>query len=113
MSEQNFEEVISKEITGAESGIRKMLLYYVSALQSAGVEDVKQYIASRIGDIIQLSEEQCNFIIDNFENDGKLVKMLDESILLLKNMEKNKKLDLESISIVIQLLEMLKENTKM
>ena len=107
MTEQEFKDSIEQEVKGAESAVSKMLLYYVSALQSVGVDDVKQYIATQIGKMICLSEEQCIFITENLKQDGKLFENIDNSIKLLKQIEEKQELDLDSIKIVRQILELI------
>ena len=107
MNQEEYQNAINEEVKGSESAVRKMLLYYVSALQSVGVEDVKQYIATRIGEMISLSEEQVQFILANFNKENKLIENLDNSIQLLEKMRKEKKLDLESLDIVIQVLNLI------
>lgn len=105
--QEEYQNAINEEVKGSESAVRKMLLYYVSALQSIGVEDVKQYIATRIGEMISLSEEQVQFILANFNKENKLIENLDNSIQLLEKMKKEEKLDLESLDIVIQVLNLI------
>lgn len=107
MTQEEFQESINNEVKGAEVAVNKMLLYYISALQTVGVEDVKQYIATRISEMIQLSEEQCNFIKANFTHDNKLIENMKNSVQLLQNMEDKKELDLDSIKIVKQIIELI------
>lgn len=110
MNQEEFQEAVNNEVKGAELAVKKMLLYYISALQTVGVDDVRQYIATKIGDMIQLSEEQCNFIKANFTKENKLVENLNNSIQLLQKMEEEQKLDLDSIKIVRQILELIKKD---
>jgi len=107
MNDNEIQELIDKEVKGSESAVQKMLLYYASALLSNGVDDVKQYIATKICDMIELSEEQSKFVLANFNQKGKLVENLENSIKLLKKIEENKELDLESITIVRKVLELI------
>jgi hypothetical protein len=107
MTEQEFKESIDNEVKGAEKAVSTMLLYYVSALQSVGVEDVKQYIATQIGSMICLSEEQYIFVTENLKQEGKLFENINNSIRLLKQIEDKKELDLDSIKIVRQVLELI------
>lgn len=99
------EDIINSELTGAENAIRKMLLYYVSALHDLGVEDVKGYVVQHLSEMIDFSEDQYNFIKDNLSNDNKIVESINLSIELLKNIEETKEIDFESISIVTKTLE--------
>lgn len=105
--DDEFQNIVSNEVKGAESAVKKMLLYYVSALQLAGVVDVKQYIATQISSMIDFSEEQYQFIVTNFQNDNKLVDNLNNCIQLLTKMKKEEKLDLESIDIIIKVLNLI------
>lgn len=107
MSPEEYQEYINAEVKGAEFAVKKMLMYYVSALQTIGVDDIRQYIATRIGDMISLSEEQLQFILTNFHEDNKLIENLNNSIQLLNKMKKEDKLDVESLDIVIQVLSLI------
>lgn len=107
MTQKEYQEYINSEVKGAEFAVKKMLMYYVSALQSVGVDDVKQYIATRIGDMISLSEEQLKFVLANFHKDNQIVENLNNSIQLLNKMKKEEKLDIESIDIVVQVLSLI------
>ena len=101
MNQEEYQNAINEEVKGSESAVRKMLLYYVSALQSVGV------VATRIGEMISLSEEQVQFILANFNKENKLIENLGNSIQLLEKMRKEEKLDLESLDIVIQVLNLI------
>lgn len=107
MTQEEYQEYINAEVKGAEFAVKKMLMYYVSALQSVGVTDVRQHIATRIGDMIGLSEEQLQFVLANFHAENKLVENLNNSIQLLQKMKKEDKLDIESLDIVIQVLSLI------
>jgi len=112
MDTQEYQSFIDREVQGAEKAISTMLLYYISALQATGVDDVKQYIATRISEMISLSEEQYKFVLANFEKDGKIIDNLNNCVQLLKNMEEKKELDLESIGIIKQVLELIIKDYK-
>lgn len=104
----NVEELLNtREVLGSENAVRTMLFYYITALQSVGIEDTKQYIASRIGDMISLSEEQVKFILSNFYEGDKLVESLNSSIELLVDMNNKKEYDEDTLNIVINLLNMI------
>ena len=105
MEEKDYEQMFDNEVQGAENAVRKMLLYYISALDTVGVQDIKQYIATRISSMIDLSEEQYNFIKLNFESDNKIIENLENGVKLLKKIENEQKLDITSINIVKQMLE--------
>jgi hypothetical protein len=110
MNQEEYQSAINEEVKGSEAAVRKMLLYYVSALQSTGVEDVRQYIATRIGEMISLSEEQVQFILANFNKENQLIENLDNSVRLLEKMKKEEKLDMESLDIVIKVLSLIRKD---
>lgn len=91
-------------LAGAKAGIQNMLFYYLTALVDNGIDDPKQYIATEIGKMINLSEEQVMYVKGNVALENKFLESLSSSINLLANIEKNKKLDIESINISIGLL---------
>ena len=49
-------------LTGAKEGVQTMLFYYLLALQG-NVKDPKQVIATELGHMIDLSEEQIQYVI--------------------------------------------------
>lgn len=103
---------MNSKVTGAKQGVQNMLFYYISALMDSGVQDVKQYVASEISSMIDLSEEQATYVKSHILNDNKVVDNLSSSIALLDNMEKTGKLDLESIRIVKGILNIMEKQYK-
>ena len=99
---------MDSRIIGAKHSVQTMMYYYLSALIGS-VEDPKQYIATELGKMIDLSEEQIQYVKLNVANDNKMLDNLSSSIALLESMEKAEKLDLESVRIVKQILEIMKE----
>lgn len=97
----------SNKISGAKNGLQTMMFYYLSSLLGT-VEDPKQYIATELGQLIDLSEEQIQYVRMNIANDNKMLDNLSSSIALLENIEKTGKLDMESIKIVKGILEIMK-----
>ena len=95
------------KMSGAKNGLQTMLFYYLYSL-IGNVEDPKQYIATEIGKMIDLSEEQIQYVEMNIANDNKLLENLSSSINLLDNIEKTGKLDMQSIKIVKGILEIMK-----
>lgn len=96
------------KMSGAKNGLQTMLFYYLYSLVG-NVDDPKQYIATELGKMIDLSEEQVQYIKLNIANDNKLLENLSSSISLLDNIEKTGKLDIESIKIVKGILEIMKK----
>lgn len=95
------------KINGAKNGVQTMLFYYLSSLIGT-VEDPKQYIATEMGKMIDLSEEQIQYVKMDIANENKLIENLSSAISLLENMEKTGKPDFESIKIVRSILEIMK-----
>ena len=99
------------KMSGAKNGLQTMLFYYLYSL-IGNVEDPKQHIATEISKMIDLSEEQIQYVEMNIANDNKLLENLSSSINLLDNIEKTGKLDMESIKIVKGILEIMKNQCK-
>ena len=99
------------KMSGAKNGLQTMLFYYLYSL-IGNVEDPKQYIITEMGKMIDLSEEQIQYVEMNIANDNKLLENLSSSINLLDNIEKTGKLDMESIKIVKGILEIMKNQCK-
>lgn len=99
------------KMSGAKNGLQTMLFYYLYSL-IGNVEDPKQHIATEISKMIDLSEEQIQYVEMNIANDNKLLENLSSSIRLLDNIEKTGKLDMESIKIVKGILEIMKNQCK-
>ena len=99
------------KMSGAKNGLQTMLFYYLYSL-IGNVEDPKQYIATEMGKMIDLSEEQIQYVEMNIANDNKLLENLSSSIRLLDNIEKTGKLDMESIKIVKGILEIMENQCK-
>ena len=96
---------------GAKNSVQTMMFYYLSTLIGE-VEDPKQYIATEMGKMIDLSEEQIQYVKMNISNDNKMLNNLSSAIALLENVEKTEKLDLESIGIVKNILKIMEEQCK-
>ena len=94
-------------LLGAKDGVQNMLFYYLTALIDNGVKDPKQHIATEIGKMIDLSEEQVTYVKANVRLQGKLPESLTSSIDILKNM---KSFDEEAVNIVVGLLTAIKDS---
>lgn len=99
---------MDSKISGAKHGVQTMMFYYLSSLIGT-VEDPKQYIATELGKMIDLSEEQLQYVKMNVANDNQMLDNLSSSISLLENIEKTGKLDLDSIGIVKGILLIMKD----
>lgn len=95
-------------LKGAKQGLQTMLFYYLSALIPL-VKDPKQCIATDIGKMIDLSEEQLAYVKMTIATQNRVMSSLSSSIELLEVMEKSQKLDVESLSIVKRVLNTLKD----
>lgn len=93
----------------AKNGVQTMLFYYLTSLIECGVKDPKQRIATEIGSMIDLSEEQYAYVMAHTALNNKAVEMLSTSVSLLERMEKSKSIDAEAIHIVTELVKSVKE----
>lgn len=96
-------------ILGAKDGVQHMLFYYLTALIDSGVKDPKQHIATEIGKMIDLSEEQVSYVKTNIGLKNTLLENLSSSVTLLENMKTSDTLDKDSVDIVIGLLTVIKD----
>ena len=94
------------KISGAKQGVQTMLYYYLSSLIGT-VPDPKQVIATELGTMIDLSEEQIQYVKMSIAHDNKMLENLSSCVALLSNIEKTGKLDLQSIEIVRKMLEVM------
>lgn len=97
------------KVLNAQQAVQTMLCYYLTSL-IPNVDDPKQYIATKLGEMINFSEDQIRYVQMNVHRDGKLKENLSSSIQLLESIEKTGVLDLESIKIVRQVLQILLED---
>lgn len=94
---------------GAKLAVQNMLFYYLSSLISNNVEDPKQVIASELGAMIDLSEEQIQYVKLSIATDDKVLSNLDSCIQLLDAIKDKESFDLESIQIVKSVLKLMRE----
>ena len=96
------------KISGAKQAVQTMLFYYLTTL--IGVyKDPKQYIASEMAEMIDLSEDQARFVSMHIGTNGKVMESLTSSISLLEGMEKTGQFDANSVHIVKGMLTALRE----
>ena len=100
------------EVESCRKAVENMMFYYLFGLLRNGIEDPKQVIATEVANMINLTEEQLDYIKINTEEHNNLIENLDCSIDLLSNIEQSKKLDMESIKIVKGILLAMKEHAK-
>lgn len=107
---------IENRLAGTKNSVQDMLYYYAVALLDNGVDDPKQYIATQIPDMIDISVEQARYISsqlsvnkktdDNFKN---CIKLLESAV---NDIENGKKVDATSLSLVIKVLNKMKKEFK-
>lgn len=100
------------EVDSSRKAVEDMMFYYLFGLIRNGEQDPKQVIATEVAKMINLTEEQLDYVKINTEEHNNLIENLDCSIELLSNIEQSKKLDLESIKIVKGILLAMKEHAK-
>ena len=71
-------------IIGSEKSVQTMIHYLMTALIDAKVKDPKQYIATEISKMIDLSEEQAIYVQNHLSKDNRVLDNLSSSISLLK-----------------------------
>jgi hypothetical protein len=101
-----------KEVDSSRKAVENMMFYYLFGLIRSGEQDPKQVIATEVAKMVNLTEEQLDYIKINTEEHNNLLENLDCSIELLSNIEQSKKLDLESIKIVKGILTAMREHAK-
>lgn len=101
---------MSFDSSKSKSAVVDMLFYHYYALIKAGETDPKQIIATELPELINLSEEQIQYVKINTLQGNNLIENLDSSIGLLSSIEESKCLDMESIKIVKSILLIMKEH---
>lgn len=101
-------ELNDPKVMGAKLGVETMLFYYMSAL-SGKVKDIKQYMANRMPAMIDLTEEQATYVAASTTDVNTVLASLDTSMQLLKGVSESEKPDPEAISLVIKILQNLKD----
>lgn len=89
-----------------------MLFYHYYSLVKQGVEDPKQVMASELPELINLSEEQIQYVKMNILQENKLIENLDSSIELLSSMEGSNRLDMDSVKILKGILTIMRDHAK-
>lgn len=101
-------ELNDPKVMGAKLGVETMLFYYMSAL-SGKVKDIKQYMANRMPAMIDLTEEQATYVAASTTDANTVLASLDTSMQLLKGVSESEKPDPEAISLVIKILQNLRD----
>ncbi len=98
---------MSDKSSGAKQAVQNMLFYYLTTLLDE--KDPKQIIASEMGAMIDLSEDQLNYVKLQLSAKNKVLDNLETCVQLLENMVKTEKLDIDSLKIVIQVLSLMRD----
>ena len=93
--------------SGAKQAVQNMLFYYLTELINE--PDPKQIIASEMGAMIDLSEDQLNYVKMQLSTKNKVIDNLSSCIELLDHMITSNKIDIESLNIVIRVLSLMKD----
>lgn len=101
----------NSRMNGAKAGVQTMMYYFLLAAMEQE-EDPKQYIATELGKMIDLSEEQIQYVQLSINNESKLMDNLKLCIQLLEPMKDTNTVDLESIKIVKEILVLIKDQCK-
>lgn len=99
-------------LSGAKQAVQNMLYYYLIALKDERVQDPKQAIATELGQMIDLSQEQVDYVLASLSNGSRLTENLSKCIELLKGMLSAGTLDKDAVNIVIKILDITHDNIK-
>ena len=99
----------NNKLDGAKDATQSMLFYYLLSLSQSGVEDPKQLIATELGKMINLSEEQIEYVITETKTNNRILDNIDSCIKLLNNILETKNMDYDSIKIVTGILSYMKD----
>ena len=97
----------NNSINGVEIGLNKMIMYYAIALKESGIENIKEYMASKMVDMIQLSADESEIIMLNILKDNQTLNGLKKSIELLDTISITNNNDKESIKIIKNILNLV------
>ena len=97
---------MSDKTSGAKQAVQNMLFYYLTTLLDE--KDPKQIMASELGAMIDLSEDQVNYVKLQLSAKNKVLDNLETCVQLLENMVKTEKIDIDALKIVIQVLSLMK-----
>lgn len=104
---------MNEKIQGAEHALKTMAGYYISALKQSGIteEEIKNTIINTLGDIIAINKDIDSKELTRLKEDKrfKIKEMLESSHQLLGKMIAKQKIDLESISIVQEMIETIEK----
>ena len=96
----------SKEF-GAKQAVQTLMFYYLSSLIGK-VDDPKQVIASELGAMIGLSENQIQYVHMGIKN-NEVIENFNSCIRLLDTMKDRDSFDLDSVKIIKSILTIMKQ----
>ena len=99
---------MSLKTEGVKRAAAKMIFYYISTLISVGDEDPRRTVATELGEMIDLSKEQVEYVLYTLDknNDSLFLKDLDTIISLIESNDK------ESIAIALQMITKIRNDAK-
>ena len=99
---------MSLKTEGVKRAAAKMIFYYISTLISIGDEDPRRTVATELGEMIDLSKEQVEYVLYTLEknNDSLFLKDLDTIISLIESNDE------ESIAIALQMITRIRNDVK-
>lgn len=98
--------------SGAKQAVQNMLYYYLIALKDEKVQDPKRVIATELGEMIDLSEEQVDYVVASLNDGSRLTENLSKCVELLRGMLSAGTLDKDAVNIVVQILELTNDNIR-
>lgn len=97
-----------------KEALNTMLIYYYQTLCKNGYNDPRKIIATEISNMINLSKEQSQYIIDKIDNSSLTSTEVIDSIIsiLLSHTQSEKVLSIKDANLMINSLKKLKLNIK-
>ena len=89
---------MSGQVESARKATIDMLFYMIAALVEDGDEDPKQTVATDLGKMISLSEDQVRFVLAHINDGSHYLKDIKDAISLIESGDK------KSIDIAIKFL---------
>lgn len=97
-----------EKVRGAKVATQNMLMYYYQALVEEGHPDPKREMATELPKMIQLSQEQAEYVqaeIAADNSDMSLKELLQHTIILLKEMEQSQTFLPDNVEMVTRTLQ--------
>jgi hypothetical protein len=94
-------------VASAKIATQNMLMYYFQALIEVGCEDPKRELATELPKMIKLSEDQTKFVLAEYSNSINAEEMIKSMLILVAEMDKEKKYLKENTTLLKKGLETL------